>query len=184
MSGGQHIYGNYLAEPGAPDPGDISADVDGEIVLDADLSTAVGQINDLRTTIGAAACTDTLTNGDDLYGIFDTTNKHVICFTVTDIDLQSHITLTGSGTHPVYIKMKKLTFGSTFTIAPPLRVDQVIWYLGDDGDTVSGTGEISGIILAPAAKVDIKGSTAKITGTIIAGKDIKLTGSASVGCPP
>jgi len=184
MSGGQRIRGNYLAEPDAVTPTNIGTFVDGEVVVDADLSTATVQINNLRTTIGAAACTDTLTNGNDLYGVFDTTNKHVICFSVTDIDLKSHITLTGSGAHTVYIKMKKLIFGSTFSIAPPLRVDQVIWYLGEDGDTVTGTGEISGIILAPAAKVDIKGTTAKVTGTIIAGKDIKLTGSASVGCPP
>ena len=180
VSGGQHIAGNYLAEPGATTPGDVADFTDGEVVLDADLSTAIGEANSLATTIAAASCTHTLTDGDDLYGIFDTTNKNVICFTANDIVLNSHITLTGSGTHPVYIKMQKLTFSSTFTIMPPLRVDQVVWYL-TAGDTASGSGEISGTILHTGGKVDL--SDAVVTGSIIGAGDIKLTGSSSVGCP-
>ena len=184
-SGGQHIAGNLVAEPGVkvPNADTLASGVDGQTDLAADLTAAVSEINALASTIDSAACTDTLTDGTALYGTFDTTNKNVICFSGNkDVDLKNPVTLTGSGSHTVYIKVDRLSFSSTFTVVPPLSVDQIVWYIQTAGSTVAGRGEISGTILAPLSSVDL--SKSQVTGSVLGGKDIKLSKGSSVGCPP
>lgn len=157
--------------------GTVDADLTGA-VDDALLAAAVATVLPADQSFGDIKSTETIVGGP---------GRNVIEANKIELDDAETLTLAGdtSSTFVINVATKlKLKGASTIVLEGGVQADDVLFNITGDDDTSVEEGSLAyGTILAPHAKVKVKGKGSLLIGAVISGKAIALEGHGRVRFP-
>ncbi|NNF54033.1 MAG: DUF3494 domain-containing protein [Acidimicrobiales bacterium] len=180
------LTGSFLVAPGSDNRNDHDVVISGGTV-DSDLTASV---DDALMAAAVAA----VMQADQAFGdikstktLFGGPGRNVIDANKIELDDGETLTLAGdpSSTFVINVATKlKLKGGSSIVLRGGVEADDVLFNITGDDDASVEEGSVAlGTILAPHAKVKVKGEGSLLIGTVISGEAIALEDSGRVRHP-